>query len=391
MIKVEHIDFWGFKHAIRGMRNPLNSWARSDSHYNDDGLYVLGPNDLDLCKRLIQSGPEHRKFLRQICISMDVTAPMYWWSEYDTYKVGTVANSCSKMHKLLSKPFEMGDFSFDHLPGYKKDVTQFRPEIDEEMVASEKWAYINSDYAVSNYGRVKHIFKDHYRILSGSLHQDGYVFVTIRGQQIPVHKLVAMHFCDNPDNKPEVNHLDGNKQNNFASNLEYCTSSENQQHAVDTGLQPRGLSHYKGKFSEEQRMEIKRLWDEGIYSKRKIAEMYDVSHTCINDIITDKYKYAEKVNIYKTVCAPWVDMLNELRDSYLRCQDPAERKEIWYSILAILPVGYNQKRTVTMNYEVALSMIRQRSNHKLNEWHDFANVLMEIPYISTFWEAYPHD
>ena len=102
-MKIEKIKVWGFEHALRGMRNPLESWPKSDSEYDDHGnLGFMGTNDLDLCKRLIQGGPEHRKFLRQIFISMDVTAPLYWWKEFDTYKVGTVANSTSTMHKLAS-------------------------------------------------------------------------------------------------------------------------------------------------------------------------------------------------------------------------------------------------------------------------------------------------
>ena len=114
MIKVENIDVWGFEHAVRGMRNPLNSWDRRDSLFDKTGCYI-GQNDLDLIKRLYKAGPEHRKFLRMIFVSMDITAPLYWWKEYDTYKVGTVANSCSTMHKIAAKEFSREDFSCDHL------------------------------------------------------------------------------------------------------------------------------------------------------------------------------------------------------------------------------------------------------------------------------------
>jgi hypothetical protein len=93
----------------------MNSWARMDSAYDGAGNYVLGPNDLDLARRLARAGSDHRKFLRQIFVSVDITAPLYWWKEFDTYKVGTVANSCSTMHKIHSKPFSREDFACDRM------------------------------------------------------------------------------------------------------------------------------------------------------------------------------------------------------------------------------------------------------------------------------------
>lgn len=115
MIKMERTSVMNFENAIRGARNPLNSWNRIDSYYDEDGNFVLGPNDLDLAVRLRKAGSDHRKFVRQIFVSVDITAPLYWWKEYDTYKVATVANSTSTMHKIHSKPFSMEDFSHDHM------------------------------------------------------------------------------------------------------------------------------------------------------------------------------------------------------------------------------------------------------------------------------------
>lgn len=112
MIQIENVDVWGFEHAIRGMRNPLNSWAKSDS---DTKLLVIGEADLDLMKRLYKAGSEHRKYLRQIFVSMDVNAPRYWWEQQSTYKIGTTSNSCSTMHTIHKKPFELDDFSHEHL------------------------------------------------------------------------------------------------------------------------------------------------------------------------------------------------------------------------------------------------------------------------------------
>ena len=138
MLKIENTEVLGWEHAIRGMRNPMNSWEKSDSyetdcehfHCGDAGISgnckeclgdrfsifpVIGPNDLDLMKRLRNAGTDHRKFMRMIVVYADLTAPLYWWKEFDTYKVGTVANSCSTMHKIAAKEFTLEDFSHEHL------------------------------------------------------------------------------------------------------------------------------------------------------------------------------------------------------------------------------------------------------------------------------------
>ncbi len=115
MIKVERISVMNMENAIRGARNPMNSWDKMDSVYDEHGNFVLGPNDLSLARRLAVAGSDHRKFLRQIFVSMDITAPLYWWKEFDTYKVATVANSTSTMHRIHSKPFAREDFSCDRM------------------------------------------------------------------------------------------------------------------------------------------------------------------------------------------------------------------------------------------------------------------------------------
>lgn len=384
MIKIKNTEVLGWEHAIRGMRNPMNSWEKSDSGYEcidyspsedrDIYGYVIGPNDLDLMNRLRNSGTDHRKFMRMITVYVDVIAPMYWWSEFDTYKIGTVSNSTSKMHKMLAKPFEMSDFSFDKLPGYKNEVRQYIPDFDYDK---EKWKEIGgTGYEVSDLGRIRH--GD--RILAGSHHSDGYIFMNINGDQIPIHRFVAWAFVPNPDNLPEVNHKDGNKKNNSAENLEWVTRSENQKHAIEMGLQPKGLKYYNGKFSEEEREKIKEMWNSGAYTRREISRMLGVSHTCINDILNDKYRYAPSVNIFETVARPIVDKLNELRDYYLNEQDQEKKKEIWYSILQLLPCSYNQKRTVMMNYEVLANIYKSRKNHKLDEWREFCDWIKTLPY-----------
>lgn len=168
MIKVENIEVWGFEHAIRGMRNPLNSWDRSDSYpavdcgkcgrIEREGIchpkehdctpyycYEIGENDLTLMRKLFAAGHPHRKYLRQIFVAMDITAPLYWWKEFDTYKVGTTANSCSTMHKIAVKEFELSDFSTVTLSvssynSVKNDVFRYNLFLDnllQEAMLSE--------------------------------------------------------------------------------------------------------------------------------------------------------------------------------------------------------------------------------------------------------------
>ena len=115
MLKIERDAVMNLDGAIRGARNPMNSWAKSDSYYDENGKFVLGPVDIDFGHRLAVSGSDHRKFLRQVFVTVDITAPLYWWKEFDTYKVGTVANSCSTMHKIHAKAFERVDFSHARL------------------------------------------------------------------------------------------------------------------------------------------------------------------------------------------------------------------------------------------------------------------------------------
>lgn len=211
MIKIECVDVWGFEHAIRGMRNPMNSWDKSDSvkcyaNRNCNGIcknnkcgWHIGDNDLDLMHRLFVGGTEHRKFMRCLHVSMDVTAPLYWWKEYDTYKVATVANSCSTMHKIHSKEFTLDDFSTDHLT---EDV-----------------------------------------------------------------------------------------------------------------------------------------------SCKAFLQM--------------------------------IEALNFNRDMFLETKD----KKWWWNMIQLLPSSYNQKRTLNLNYETAVQIIRQRTGHKLDEWHKFVDTLWDLPYM----------
>ena len=146
MLTLKNTSVMNFENAIRGARNPMNSWGRMDSHTEPDGSFVFGPNDLDLAMRLAKAGSDHRKYLRMVFVSVDVTAPLYWWKEYDTYKVATVANSTSTMHKIHSKPFSMDDFSCDHMTdGTKKFMETVVAELEnirlrfKETKSKEDW------------------------------------------------------------------------------------------------------------------------------------------------------------------------------------------------------------------------------------------------------------
>ncbi len=125
MLTVKNSEVMNLKNAIRGARNPMNSWSRSDSYYDENGVFILGENDLSLAVRLRKAGSDHRKFLRQVFVSVDITAPMYWWKEFDTYKVGTVANSTSTMHKIASVPFDISQFSCDKMDSQTIEVMNY--------------------------------------------------------------------------------------------------------------------------------------------------------------------------------------------------------------------------------------------------------------------------
>ena len=200
MIKVENVNVYNLARAVHSCRNPKNSWAKSDSDLEHD---ILGENDLKLAKQLVKAGQEHRKFLRQIFVSMDITAPFYWLKQFDTYKIGTTSNSCSTMHKLTSKPIELSDFSYE----------------------------------------------------------------------------------------------------NF-----------------DIGC------NYEAKYED-----------------------------CLDCVVSDCEYFRKK---------------------YLETKD----KKYWDMLIWLLPESYNQKRTITMNYEVLYQMYHQRKNHKLQEWHDFCDVIKTLPY-----------
>lgn len=173
MIKIENIDVYGWEAAIRGARNPMNSWDKMDSCYNN-GEFEIGENDYKLLKNLTIAGPEHRKWNRMVTVTMDITAPLYWWKEYDTYKVGTVANSCSTMHKIQAKKFEMSDFSVEHLRSLRvmheiiDELNFYRDKFNKDKKKEDWWEMIQLLPASYNQKRTVHL---NYEVLGTIYHQ----------------------------------------------------------------------------------------------------------------------------------------------------------------------------------------------------------------------------
>ena len=189
MIKIENIDVYGWEAAIRGTRNPMNSWDRMDSGYNN-GEFEIGENDYKLLKNLTIAGPEHRKWNRMVTVTMDITAPLYWWKEYDTYKVGTVANSCSTMHKIQAKEFTLDDFSHEHLEEYPKwllsevisELNENREDFNRTKDKDYWWQMIQLLPTSYNQKRTVHL---NYEVLGSMYHQRRH------------HKLTEwLEFCD---------------------------------------------------------------------------------------------------------------------------------------------------------------------------------------------------
>ena len=187
MIKIENIDVYGFEAAIRGARNPMNSWDRMDSCYNN-GEFEIGENDYKLLKNLTIAGPEHRKWNRMVTVTMDITAPLYFLKEWDTYKVGTVANSCSTMHKIQAKKFEMSDFSVEHLRSLRvmheviDELNFYRDKFNKDKKKEDWWEMIQLLPSSYNQKRTVHL---NYEVLGTIYHQRRH------------HKLDEWHvFCD---------------------------------------------------------------------------------------------------------------------------------------------------------------------------------------------------
>ena len=203
MIKIENIDIYGFEAAIRGARNPMNSWDRMDSGYNN-GEFEIGENDYKLLKNLTIAGPEHRKWNRMVTVTMDITAPLYFLKEWDTYKVGTVANSCSTMHKIQAKKFEMSDFSVEHLRSLRvmheviDELNFYRDKFNKSKSKDDWWEMIQLLPTSYNQKRTAHL---NYEVLGTIYHQrrhhkltEWVDFCKVMKEELPYSEFITREF-----------------------------------------------------------------------------------------------------------------------------------------------------------------------------------------------------
>ena len=190
MIKTERISVMNFENAIRGARNPMNSWDRMDSYYDESGNFILGENDTKLARNLCKSGSDHRKFIRQIFVSVDITAPLYWWKEFDTYKVATVANSTSTMHKIHSKPFDRDDFSHDHMTDKALSALDSLIAVLEE----ERLAFVETKDKANWYNMIQLLPSSYNQMRTVTLNYENLIGIYYARRN---HKLAEWHdFCD---------------------------------------------------------------------------------------------------------------------------------------------------------------------------------------------------
>ena len=415
MLKFENTNVMNFDGALRGMRNPLNSWDKADSYWtyieDPDTLqtaefeFFAGENDLDLAKRLCNAGSaDHRKFLRQIMVCVDITAPLYWVAEHDTYKVSTVRNSCSFMHKGVSKPFEINDFTVQDERVYyllnpiEKEIypLTYPYETDEFKIFTTE---NGREYKVYRNGRIvacEFSYTDCYgsgrtrtfkeKECKPSPNKNGYYEVHLgggHGENWLVHRLVATVFLDNPGNLDTVNHSNGNKGDNSVENLEWCSRSENIKKGFDDGLfEPNKLhlaynSWKKGHVvvPPHIKMMITNEHANGV-ERKQLMDKYDLSQSTLNNIL-----YVQPCENHElfTEAYHWemiIDYLNKLRAWYLETKD----ENVFKTIRQLLPQGYNTLYTWTANYEVLRNIYHSRKNHRLNEWHDFCHWIESLPY-----------
>ncbi len=211
MIRLERTSVMNLENAMRGARNPMNSWSRMDSAYDEEGNYVLGPNDLDLAGRLRRAGSDHRKFIRQIFVSVDITAPMYWWKEYDTYKVATVANSTSTMHRIHRKSFELEDFSCDQMT----DETREFMELVVARLEQIRLRYLETKSRRDWYDLIQLLPSSYHQMRTCTLNYETLVNIYYARRN---HKLEEWHvFCDWVRTLPYARELILGEQEDFDS------------------------------------------------------------------------------------------------------------------------------------------------------------------------------
>ena len=404
-MRFENTSVYNIYNAILGARNPMNSWNKSDSVFNGfNGKIentVIGKNDLELMQKLIKAGSEHRKFLRQIFVSVDITAPAYFMAELDTYKIGTTRNSSSFQHKGTSKRFEIDDFEVD-------DKIKEVLRIKHKQFSDLFYQYETEEYKIytTENGRQYKVYKNgrvftlpfSYTDTMGRIREfsekecvpgktkDGYFELNLGGRNSEkwlLHRLVAYVWLDNPNNFKTVDHKDGNKANNCVENLEWVTLEENIKREWDNfegfDLQ-RNYKSWKisSKLNPTDRLKIKDLYSKG-FSQKQLSEMFNIGQAQVSVIVRDVNSTSENRELFEH-CWYWeqvLDALNSLHDKYLETKD----YKYFRLIRQLLPQSYLYRSTITMNYENILNMYRQRKKHKLTEWSkSFIDWVRNLPY-----------
>jgi predicted XRE-type DNA-binding protein len=413
-MKFENTEVFNFAGAIRGMRNPLESWDKSDTVYGtywgeidghkcfDNDGFCIGKNDLTLMQKLIKAGSEHRKFMRQIFVSVDITAPSYFMAELDTYKIGTTRNSTSMQHKGTSHRYTIDDFEVDEqIKEVLREKTKEYQNLFYPYETQEYKIYIcenGRQYEVYKNGRIFALpfsYTDTYgrtrnfekREVFPSKTRTGYFEINIGGRNCEkwlLHRLIAYVWIDNPNAYATVDHLDGNKANNSVENLEWVSLEENIKREWENGLVEFDLqTAYKkwkisSKIMPDVRLKIQKLYQEG-KSQKELAEIFDVSQSQISVIVRNTKNTSDNKELFEH-CWYWeklIENLNILRDKYLDTKD----YKYFRLIRQLMPMSYLYKSTITMNYENLLSMIHQRKNHKLTEWSiEFIKWVKTLPY-----------
>ena len=424
-IKIENTQVFGWEAAIRGSRAPMNSWEKSDSaflcgstYYDilnhmvnpiadyDDGINgenIIGPNDHKLLMNLCKGGTEESKWRRMVHVQCDITAPLYWISELDTYKIATVRNSCSFMHKGLSKKFEINDFSIQNKGVYEvlNPIVKERHELIYPYETDDYRIYeaLNGrEYKIYSNGRVvacPFSYIDDYgsgrlrefgeRECKPSINNCGYYEINIggrTGEKWLLHRLVATLWCPNRKMYETVNHIDGNKGNNSYENLEWCSREDNIRKGFENGLFDKNQLHAsyikwkRGHYATpEIRWNVKQDYKAGLKGKA-LSEKYGIPiHTINNMLFMQDCKHAELFQ-EAYIWEKTIENLNNLREACIETKD----NNLFQALRQMLPCGYNQHYTWEANYEVLAQIYRQRKGHRLDEWETFRTWIRGLPY-----------